>query len=108
MSSCPTTSMDKVKKNMIKVLEPGLKSPELEILQNVYILSSPARLLRLVNSQITELLGFENKARCGERNQLERNVPCGAAAGPMVRVGGADRQPGLQGAVTLMTWVIPV
>ena len=27
-SSCPTTAMNQVKKNMIKALEPGLKSPE--------------------------------------------------------------------------------
>ena len=49
--------------------------------------------------------GIRKQSPMRERNQLERNVPCGAAAVPMVRVGGADR---LRGAVTLMTRIIPV
>ena len=36
--------------------------------------------------------GIRKQSPMQERNQLERNVPCGAAAVmPMVGVGGADR-----------------
>ena len=49
--------------------------------------------------------GIRKQSPMRERNQLEHNVPCGAAAVATVRVGGADR---LQGAVTLMTRIIPV